>query len=153
MKCSTCGKENPEGQKFCGDCGAMIPQPPPPPVQPTQPSPTQPTESWYQSNQRKVWAIVIVLVVILAIALSFFVLPMQGIRVGIHSHGDWSYTISIDGKEKGTVDIPSGSGARLAYPVAVGSHLVAIDWGLVGHWSMEVFVTPFSMQQVVADVG
>jgi len=33
MKCPTCGKENPEGQKFCGDCGSMIVLPPPPLVQ------------------------------------------------------------------------------------------------------------------------
>jgi len=30
MKCPTCGKENPKGQKHCGDCGAMIPQTSPP---------------------------------------------------------------------------------------------------------------------------
>jgi len=24
MKCPICGAENPEGKKFCGDCGAMI---------------------------------------------------------------------------------------------------------------------------------
>ena len=155
MKCPNCGADNAEGKKFCGDCGAMVPQPPPPPpVQPTQPLHTQstqpmyaqPTASWIRSNQKKLAAIVIVLVVVSALALSFFVLPMSGIRVNIHStYG--TYTISIDGKEKSTVFLDSESFTG-AWPVAVGSHLVAIDGGEIGHWSMDVFVMPFSMTKV-----
>ena len=33
MRCSNCGAENPEGKKFCSDCGNMIVLPPQPPVQ------------------------------------------------------------------------------------------------------------------------
>jgi len=29
MKCPYCGSENPEGKRFCGDCGATFSQPPP----------------------------------------------------------------------------------------------------------------------------
>lgn len=48
--CGQCGFKNPEGAKFCGNCGAdltlqEINTPPPPPVQPAAPpvTPVQPT--------------------------------------------------------------------------------------------------------------
>jgi len=28
MKCQKCGAENPEGQKFCGECGHNLEEPP-----------------------------------------------------------------------------------------------------------------------------
>ena len=28
MKCPSCGVENPEGQRFCGECGASMSEPP-----------------------------------------------------------------------------------------------------------------------------
>jgi len=29
MKCPNCGTENPEGHKFCGNCGGSLNEPPP----------------------------------------------------------------------------------------------------------------------------
>ena len=42
LKCSNCGAENPEGKKFCSDCGSMIVLPPPPPAQYAPVQPRQP---------------------------------------------------------------------------------------------------------------
>lgn len=43
MYCSECGKQNPEGAKFCAFCGAKLTAPTAPQPEPKQPAPTQPT--------------------------------------------------------------------------------------------------------------
>lgn len=43
MKCSNCGKENPDGAQFCAECGTVLPaQSQPAPASSTQSQPPQP---------------------------------------------------------------------------------------------------------------
>jgi hypothetical protein len=69
MKCPNCGTENPEGKRFCGDCGTILP-PPTPPVQPAQPTPTLAKQSWLASNWKVLAVVVVVVLVVLSLAVT-----------------------------------------------------------------------------------
>lgn len=74
MKCPSCGAENPEGKKFCGDCGATFSQPPPA-------ARSQPTAVMSRRMLRRIqlaaMAVVVAIVVVLAafIASRFLIQP------------------------------------------------------------------------------
>ena len=77
MNCSNCGKEIPEGKKFCGYCGTKVQEAPPAqPVQPEQPparsKKAQPTPKWL------LWAVPLAVVAVgLVLAFTLGWLPLQ----------------------------------------------------------------------------
>jgi hypothetical protein len=135
MKCPNCGDENPEGKKFCGDCGAVVPQPPPPPVQPMQPVYAQPKQSWIRSNWKGLVSVVIVVLVVLSVVGLIYDQPWSKVKVLLYNQ-DHTYTLNVaifvDGKEvmRGRV-LPSQGGIMGVYTVKQGSHLISVD----GFWS------------------
>jgi hypothetical protein len=139
VKCPNCGAENPEGKKFCGDCGVAIPQPPPPPpVQPTQPMYVQPKKGWTRSNWKGLVSVVVVVLVVLSIVGLIYNQPWSKIKVLLYNQDNY-YTLNvavfIDGKEvmRGEV-LPNQGGILGVYAVKQGSHLVSAG----GNWSDDV---------------
>jgi len=96
MKCPTCGKENPEGQKFCGDCGSVVPLPPPP-VQPTTSVPIQPKKSWSGSNWKPLTIAVVIIVIVLASVLFVYLSPSYSWDATIRDHDGDGYADARDG--------------------------------------------------------
>jgi len=155
LKCPNCGASNPEGKKFCGDCGTMIPEPPPPPpVQPVQYGPTQyvPAQyapitqrpGWLKSNWKGLLATVVVLIVVLAVVGLVFTQPWSKIKVIVNN----AYThpiginVYIDGKLKVAMDLNGGTTTIGVWPVKTGTHTVALDhgtWNIYRYSSGEVY--------------
>jgi hypothetical protein len=132
MKCPNCGTENPEGKKFCGDCGAMIPQPPPPPpVEPMQPTAVQPKQSRLSSNWRGLTALIVVLVVVFAMVGLVYSQPWSKIKVIVSSEYALQIGVEvyIDWNVKATVGVDAGTTIVGVWPVETGSHVVSLDHG------------------------
>ena len=134
MKCPNCGTENPEGKKFCGDCGAMIPQPPPPPpVEPAQTTAIQPKQSWIRSNWKGLVSVVVVVLVVLSVVGLIYSQPWSKITVllAYNGHGQIGVSVYIDGILKASIGLNPGAGYQIAgvWPVDSGSHVVSVDHG------------------------
>jgi len=65
--CPNCGAENPDGKRFCGDCGAMTS---PRRIQPIQQANPQVYPNWFLWHWRAVVAVVVVVVVLAAMSYS-----------------------------------------------------------------------------------
>lgn len=137
LKCPSCGEGNPEGQKFCGNCGVMIPPPAPPPVQPMQPRYTQPTPNWIHSNWKGLLSVVVVVLVLLSVVGLVYSQPWSKIKVIVSSAYESlsvGVNIYIDGKLKGAIDIVGATTIIGVWPVRTGSHVVALDHGIWDAW-------------------
>ena len=133
MKCSGCGAENPEGQKFCGICGNKMPEPPP--VQPVQPAPIPAKQNWFSSNWKALTAIVIVVIVVLATVGLIYTQPWSKIKIlARNSSGQpASYSFLIDGVEKARGTIYSGDFVIIGvWSVKTGTHTVKADCHYLG---------------------
>ena len=135
MKCQVCGTENPEGQKFCGSCGAEIPVPPSGPQVVESPV-ASPKQSWIRAHRIVVVLIVVVIVVLASIGLVY-TQPLSKIKIlaqnlsGYHA----SYSIMIDGTQKalGTI-YPGDHVVEIGvWSVKTGSHSVQVDCHFLGH--------------------
>jgi len=133
MKCPTCGKENPEGQKFCGDCGSIIPVPPP--AEPMQPTPIPTKQSWLSSSWKVLVAVIVVVVVMFASIGLIYSQPWSKIKILAEnvSGQSASYSFLIDGVEKarGTI-LPGGNVIIGVWSVKTGSHTVSADCHYLG---------------------
>ena len=142
MKCPVCGTENPEGKKFCGDCGAMIPLPPP--VQPVQPAPIPAKHNWFASNWKALTAIVIVVVVVLATVGLIYTQSWSKIKVVIYNQTGSEIVVAvfIDGRMMAIKSLSirsvliEGGGEVGVWPVDVGTHQVAVDIAYGNHPSL-----------------
>jgi hypothetical protein len=143
MKCAICGAENPEGQRFCGICGSVIPVPPP--VQPMQPTPIQEKQSWLESNLTALIAVVIVVIVALASVGLIYTQPWSKIKVLVYNQSPDSeivVAVFIDGRMMAIQSFPihsvlvAGGGIVGVWPVDVGTHQVAVDGAYGNHPSL-----------------
>ena len=134
MKCTTCGMEIPEGQKFCGNCGSIISVPPP--VEPTQPAPIPTKQSWLESNWKAVVAVVVVIVVVLASVGLIYTQAWSKIKVILnHSeHAQIDVNVYIDGVLKASLGVNPGTSIVGVWSVDAGTHTVQIDRG---YWDVE----------------
>ena len=86
MKCASCGKENPEGQEFCGHCGnstGLLSHP----AQPARPVYVPRSSHWLRSNWKVVSAIIVVVLVVL-LAIGIHTMPWSKIVVQVDNHLD-----------------------------------------------------------------
>ncbi|MCJ2533585.1 MAG: zinc ribbon domain-containing protein, partial [Candidatus Thermoplasmatota archaeon] len=84
MKCPECESENPEGKKYCGECGGELPQPEHAPEEgPIADASTKPK---VEAKRRK-W-----LIPILAIAVAAILI---GAALGVYFSPDYSWDASI----------------------------------------------------------
>jgi len=78
MKCPICGAENPEGQKFCGDCGSRMPD-----TVPQVPVSTVEAHDvrGMSFNRKKVAIaaiVVVVVLIVIAASLAYYYQPVRG---------------------------------------------------------------------------
>lgn len=128
MKCHVCGSEGSEGKKFCGDCGALLPQ-------------SKPTKnlkfrlmSRNQGKEHPIWRIVLPVTVVLLVVFSIvgviFTQPLSIIRVSVYNQGlyDLDVVVYVDGKEMARLIVRNHQGGIVGeWSVVQGSHHVAID--------------------------
>ncbi len=84
MKCPECESENPEGKKYCGECGGELPKPEQIPEE--QPTAAVPTDPKAEAKRRR-W-----LIPIHAVAISAILI---GAALGIYFSPDYSWDASI----------------------------------------------------------
>jgi hypothetical protein len=132
MKCPVCQSENPEGKKFCGDCGGVLPQPTvPSEEQPVLAVSTQP-KGWLASHWKILASIAIVLVVVLASIGLIYTQSWSKIKVLVahDEHSTIGVNIYIDGVLKASVGVSPGGWKIIGvWATTAGSHTVAIDSG------------------------
>lgn len=124
MKCPNCGSENPDDKKFCGECGATLPQP-------VKPSQAQVAPSWVRSNWKLLTSVIVVLIVVLAIVGLIYSQPWSKIKVLVNSQYTHAVGVNvyIDGVLKVAMDINVGQTILGPWPVDPGSHVVSLDHG------------------------
>ena len=79
MRCSACGRDNPEGNRFCAGCGQALAPTPSPPVAPAAPRPTDrppgaaasPLSRWIEYAKSGEWMQNRLLTIVLAALLVY----------------------------------------------------------------------------------
>ena len=166
MKCPSCGTENPEDKKFCGDCGSRISKLPM--TKPMGPPTSPGRRNWWRSNWKVLAAVIITIVIVLPTASAVFTQPWSKIRVKyVHdSPGAKTmvYGLYLDGRPIFAAAVHSElQGMQIVLvqlSVAPGRHIVGLDYnfttestfafnldGLIDR-SLDVQVNPFSVADV-----
>ena len=133
MRCAICQSDNPEGKKFCGECGGALPQPEQAPEeQPIVAVSTAPKPMWFSAHWKGLVAVAIVFIVVLAAIGLVYNQPWSKVKVLVahDEHSTVTANVYIDGVLKATVGVsPGGWKIVGVWSVTAGSHTVALDTG------------------------
>ena len=161
VKCPNCGAENPEGKKFCGDCGAVIPQQAPLQVQSSQQGPIQYRQAWASSHVRTIVALVIVFVVVILAFTLIYTQPLSKVKVLVYNSSArpiW-INVTVNNHTRALVSVLHGWNIVGMWPVAAGSVIVALDYAsyrddLDGVWdyAYEYLVSPLYTKNVFIEI-
>ncbi len=142
MKCSRCGAENPEGKKFCGDCGSVIMQ--------LERQTEQAISSQYRSNWLELhWkATLSVVVVVLLVMMMFGLVATQSwskmkVLVAYNGYDTIEIRLFVDREIVAFVEVhPSQSHSIIgSWPVDSGVHNASIDYG---YWTYSAYSRSWS---------
>jgi len=130
MKCSNCGAENPEGKRFCGDCGGKLLNLPE--QERGEVACTRPVlrRNWVKSNWRFLAIVVIVISQVMVMLAVVITAPISEIHISLRNveETDTAYlTIYLDDKFAEHLYIgPHGLAGGL-FHVSPGKHSIGID--------------------------
>lgn len=127
MKCPTCGYENPEGQKFCGDCGAALPESRTTPVKPAF---TPSTQTWIRSNWKGLVSVFIIVVVVLATVGLVYSQPWSKLKIIVMNNNVSPFHVAVylDGKQWVITSMAANEQSVVGvWNVRAGSHSVGIE--------------------------